>query len=379
MITTLFIHNLILDSIDFSNQNKGNGFPFLRKLLKFSLFLSIGLILNTFFIDLYFFLTVFSLIVPIKMSSVEVSVPGRVCVLGDKNDLLGGPVIAAAISKFLKFDIRKIEENEVRFYYLDKKFVRPFDELIMDDFFKFFSQIAWRYREKIGPFECRVTGDLPVGCGLSSSSACSIGLLRGLSKLFNFDIEKHELAEIAYQVEHNDLGIMCGRMDQYSIAYTGATFIETGDLTKVTPISIDSLPLVIGNSCEPRKAKSVLNRTMDRLKENDKTYIDAFDKINSTVLTGLKAIQDHDLQTLGKLMLRHQEAEREMDASTPKLEKMIQAALEAGAIGAKQIGAGGGGCMIALCPGKTQEVLNAVESAGGQAWIVDVYHVDGGI
>ena len=311
--------------------------------------------------------------------SVKLSVPGRVCVLGDKNDLRGGPVIAAAISKFFDFEIKKIEENEVRFHYFDKYWARPFDQLVMDDFFKFFSQIAWRYREKIGPFECKVTGDLPVGCGLSSSSACSIGLIRGLSQLFNFEIDKHELAEVAYQVEHNDLGIMCGRMDQYSIAYTGATFIETGDLTKVTPINIDSLPLVIGNSCEPRKAKSVLNRTMDKLQQNDKTYLDAFDKINSTVLAGLKAIGDHDLQTLGKLMLRHQEAEREMDASTPKLEKMIQAALGAGAIGAKQIGAGGGGCMIALCPGKTEEVLKAVEGAGGQAWIVDVYQSEGGI
>ena len=311
--------------------------------------------------------------------SVQVKVPGRVCVLGDKNDLLGGPVIAAAISKFFVFDIKKIDENKVIFRYQDKTFSRDFDKFETDDFFKFFSQIAWRYKDQIGPFECFVSGDLPVGCGLSSSSACSIGLIRGLSKLFNFEISKHELAEAAYQIEHNDLGIMCGRMDQYSIAYTGATFIETGDETKVTPISIDSLPIVIGNSCEPRKAKIVLNRTMDKLKENDKTFIDAFDKINSTVLTGLQAIKNGDLQTLGKLMLRHQEAEREMEASTPKLEAMIEAALKAGAIGAKQIGAGGGSCMIALCPGKTNEVLEAVQNAGGMAWIVDVFQLDNGI
>jgi galactokinase len=306
----------------------------------------------------------------------NVSVSGRVCLLGDKNDLLNGPVIAAAVSKFLHFKLRKQENNKISFTYDNKTFSRDFDKFETNEFFKFFSQIAWRLKDKIGPFDCVVTGDLPVGCGLSSSSACSIGLIRGLSKLFDFEMSKDEIAELSYQVEHNDLGIMCGRMDQYSIAYGGVTYIETGDETKVTPLKIETIPIVIGNSCEPRQAKTVLNRTMDRLKANDKTYIDAFDRINSNVEKGIAAIKENDMKLLGQLMLSHQEAERAMDATTPRLEAMIKAALDAGALGAKQIGAGGGGCMIALCPNNTENVLKAVQNAGGEAWIADIYNID---
>jgi galactokinase len=208
--------------------------------------------------------------------------PGRICLLGDKSDLLGRPVIAAAVTRFLNFEFTRSDDGSLHFYNSDTKnrFSRKFDSNSTDDFFKFLSQISWRLRDRIAPVKVHTYGDLPIGAGLSSSAACSIGFIRGLDHLFGLKLKTAQVAELAYEVERNDLGIMCGQMDQYSIAFGGVTFIETGDQTQVTRIPMKSIPIVIGDSREPRHAKVILNKTMKLLEEKDPEFVSCFDQIH---------------------------------------------------------------------------------------------------
>jgi mevalonate kinase len=90
-------------------------------------------------------------------------------------------------------------------------------------------------------------------------------------------------------------------------------------------------------------------------------------------LNGYNAIKTKDFKLLGKLLDVHQALERKMNASTKRIDNMIEAAKKAGAWGAKQIGAGGGGCMIALAPNAAGKVINAIEAAGGRAWSADLF------
>jgi mevalonate kinase len=302
--------------------------------------------------------------------------PGRICLLGDKSDLLGRPVIAAAVTRFLNFEFTNSKDGQLHYYHSNtgNRFSRKLHEYARDDFFKFLSQIAWRLRTRIAPHKVLTYGDLPIGAGLSSSAACSIGYLHGLNHLFELKMTVPEIAELSYQVERRDLGIMCGRMDQYSIAFGGVTFIETGDRTIVRRIPMKSIPFVIGDSQEPRHAKVILNKTMKLLDENDPEFTGYFEQIHENVLNGYNAIQANDYELLGKLMDRHQALERKMGASTKRIDAMVEAAKRAGAWGAKQIGAGGGGCMIALAPGKAFSVISAIEACGGRAWSADLFN-----
>jgi len=72
-------------------------------------------------------------------------------------------------------------------------------------------------------------------------------------------------------------------------------------------------------------------------------------------------------------MDKQQEQERVLKADTKKILKLCTAAKNAGALGAKQMGAGGGGCMLAIAPGKQNQVAKAIENAGGKSWIFDIY------
>jgi galactokinase len=83
-----------------------------------------------------------------------------------------------------------------------------------------------------------------------------------------------------------------------------------------------------------------------------------------------------DHRALGTLLHRHQTLLRDpLGISTPKIDEMIQAAYDAGALGAKINGSGGGGCMFAYAPDQAEEVREAL-SRYGRTWIV---HVDDGV
>ena len=68
-------------------------------------------------------------------------------------------------------------------------------------------------------------------------------------------------------------------------------------------------------------------------------------------------------------MNQHHETLRDnLGISTPRIERMINAALQAGALGCKITGSGNGGCMIAFCPGKEKQVRTAIEGEGGKVY-----------
>lgn len=73
-------------------------------------------------------------------------------------------------------------------------------------------------------------------------------------------------------------------------------------------------------------------------------------QIRQLVNEGSQAIQAGDLASLGQAMNQNQEQLRKLDASSPEIEQLCESALQAGALGAKLTGGGGGGCVIALAP-----------------------------
>jgi galactokinase len=80
-----------------------------------------------------------------------------------------------------------------------------------------------------------------------------------------------------------------------------------------------------------------------------------------------------DTEEIGRMLTKHHIILRdELDRSTPKIERMITAALEAGALGCKINGSGGGGSMMAYCNRQQREIASAIERAGGKAYIVNV-------
>lgn len=297
--------------------------------------------------------------------------------MGDKVDLLGIPVIAAAVNTTMTIKIRRLNEPIVKLFSetYNSGIEYPLGEKgDWNHYLKYWAAMIFRLKDRIGGFEARMNSNIPVGAGLSSSAAISVALGRALNAAFKLKMSPEEIAELAYQAEHTDLGIMCGRMDQYAIAFGGATFIETGDIPRVERLPVKELPVVVGDSQEERQAKKILNSIKQRLRDNDPIVHDAFKVMHRCVLKGKDAILAKDYKKLGQNMMVQQEQENIIGAATPKLNKLCEVSINAGAYGAKQMGAGGGGCMVAICPGYQKEVAAAIEKAGGRSWIFDIFN-----
>src|SRR5271157_6367980 len=325
------------------------------------------------------------------MGSINYNIPGRICLFGDKVDLLGIPVIAATINRFFNFEMTIRDDGIVHFLPRDyPEEEESFSIVDTDKVYECSQDVHLKYWHaslkslslfiesgQVTGFDASVgTVDLPIGAGLSTSAAVSVGFIMGLNELFDLHMSKAEIAEHAYIAEHDILGIMCGRMDQYSIAYGGVTFISTGDVPHVDVLNVNCIPLVVGDSCEPREAKKVLNRVKKELEEENPIYINAFNVVHDVVIEGKHHLENGcDLHRLGELMSMQQEQENIIGAATDKLNYLCYVAIENGAFGAKQMGAGGGGCMLAVCPDEpTQEkVAEALNAAGGKAEPVNVF------
>jgi galactokinase len=81
----------------------------------------------------------------------------------------------------------------------------------------------------------------------------------------------------------------------------------------------------------------------------------------------------YSAEKLGMLMNQHHEDIRDLiGVSTPRIEEIRDAALASGALGAKIVGSGAGGCVVILAPGRTEEVIAAVHGAQGDAFAIEI-------
>ncbi len=309
--------------------------------------------------------------------TVKLAVPGRICLFGDKIDIAHKPVIAAAIDMFMHVTASANDGQECAVFSHDLGETECFtlgDEPDVAGHLKYVQAAVWLLRDRLPAGFCmEVETEIPIGAGLSTSAALTVGAIMALDELFALQMGRDEMAETAYVAEHDVCGISCGRMDQYAIAHGGVTFISTGEPASAEVLAIDELPVVVGDSAEPRHASDVLNRTRARLEENDPVVLDAFEKLHQYTRQGREALEGGDAARVGELMTLSQVQEKRIGASTEKIERLCAASVDAGAYGAKQMGAGGGGCMVAYCPGTQREVAAAIEAEGGVAYVCDVF------
>jgi galactokinase len=256
--------------------------------------------------------------------------------------------------------------------------------------------------------ECTVKGEIPINAGTSSSSALIVTWVNFLARMSDQSkqLAAETIGEYAYEAEVLEFSEPGGMMDQYSTSIGGIIFLESFPKIEIKKLNPKLGNLVLGNSGEPKDTKSILARVKNQIqrvvKELQKTHQDfslrtiAESGIDSyePMLTGeqvellkgtvrnrditfkaLKALTEASLdhRLIGDLMNEHQKVLRDiLKISTPKIDRMISAALKAGAYGAKINGSGGGGCMFAYAPENPQKVRDAIEREGGEAWVLSV-------
>jgi len=339
----------------------------------------------------------------------EISTPGRICLFGEHQDYLGLPVIAMAISLRAKIIGEKRSDNQVIIHKPNLAETETFslDDLSYTkprDYFKSGIIVCKNAGLTLSSgFECEVTSKIPIRAGTSSSSAISVSWIHFLSQIAdvrpNWDQKK--IGELAYKTEVEEFNEPGGMMDQYTTAMGNLIYIQSEPGITIESLNPILGTFVLGDSCEPKDTMGILSRCRDsrleiiqKLKMKNPTSTihtlgegaDISDLNASEIELYKGTLRNRDLlkrallelekeesnhESIGQLLLDHHQVLRDvLQVSTPKIETMMDAASNAGALGGKINGSGGGGCMFAYAPNNPEHVAEAIEKAGGKAYII---------
>ncbi len=345
--------------------------------------------------------------------------PGRICLFGDHQDYLQLPVIACAIDRYITLEAKETHLPYLQIAFSDlnteRKIPIPFriegydpsDTLIA----------AVKVLRKYGcipdkGYSIAIEGNIPINAGLSSSSALLVCWIHFLIQTFGLDYSNHSLnseliAQIAYEAEVLEQKGPGGKMDQYAISVGKIIYLETDVDSKYQVIDANLQGLVIGESgiskdtlglladrrnpalesiefFKKRDGKfeikniteDVLPQYLDELPPNLKPFFSAAVENHTITQKALREFYKEPLDFLkiGRLMSAHHKILKEaLKITVPRIDAMVEAALATGALGAKIVGSGGGGCIVALAPGNEEQVIENMLKAGAvNAYTVSV-------
>ena len=198
-------------------------------------------------------------------------------------------------------------------------------------------------------------GDLPARSGLGSSSAFTVGMIHALTALTGTMISKQNLAEKALHIEQNVIKEHVGSQDQVLTTYGGLNRIDFSrdDSFTVTPIILTKerildfqnhmLLFFTGFS---RISSEVAKANLENLERRKKDLL----TMSAMVDEAIAILQNSNtpMDSFGRLLRRNWEHKRTLSdkVTTPAIDEIYQAGLDAGALGGKLLGAGGGGFML---------------------------------
>ena len=208
-----------------------------------------------------------------------------------------------------------------------------------------------------------VESTIPIASGLGSSAAVSVAVARALNERFGGSLTTAEISELAYQVEVIHHGTPSG-IDNTVIAFDRPVFFIRGQSPE--PLSIGApFHLVIGDTGIPAPTAHAVGLVRQRWQADPAALDSAFDSIAALVVQARLAVVEGDFARLGSCMNSDHALLVELGVSSPELDRLVQAAGRAGALGAKMSGGGLGGNMVALvAPDRIEAVTRTLEQAG---------------
>lgn len=312
--------------------------------------------------------------------------PGRVNLIGEHTDYNEGFVMPFALPFYSVAAVAKSDTWEFHSTYGDGDTVRA-DSLGtsvddgVDGWAGYLAGTAWALNEAgypVGPVRVAIHSDVPHGAGLSSSAALECAILIALADLYGHEIDRAEAARIAQKAENEYVGAPTGVLDQSaSLLCTegNVMFLDCRDFSREQvpfDLASENLTMLVIDTqaphrhvdseygarradCEeaarrlgvpflrdaPRDAKlddERLNRRMHHILTENERVLATVDILKSGSVAGIG-----DLLTASHVSLRD-----DYEVSSVELDSAVDAALGAGALGARMTGGGFGGSAIAL-------------------------------
>ncbi|MDC3217421.1 GHMP kinase [Schleiferiaceae bacterium] len=286
--------------------------------------------------------------------------PFRISFVGGGSDLPAyfekqpGAVLSTSIDKYMYISTHAFfEKDKIRCKYSQtetvddvKNLQHPILRTVLEDF-------------NLNGIEVSSIADIPGGTGMGSSSSFTVGLLHNLSAYTGRSYGKTELGAGACRVEIDLLKEPIGKQDQYAAAFGGLNVIEFNPdgSVAVHPVNVSNetrdtlntnLKLYyLGNQ---RSASAILAEQKENTSQESK--FQALTTMVSLVYKLRDALEADNLDDFGSLLHENWLLKQQLASgiTNPRITEAYAAGREAGALGGKLLGAGGGGFMLFYAP-----------------------------
>jgi galactokinase len=324
--------------------------------------------------------------------------PGRVNLIGEHTDYSGGLVLPVAIQYGVSVDVHA-EAEEIS---LSSEQAGPAPPFAADGggspatgWARYGQAVAGELdllgRPPVG-LAGTVRSDLPTGAGLSSSAALEVSIALALCAVAEFELEPLELALACQRAELRAVGVPCGILDQAAsvLGRDGEAILLDCSTLEYRPVRVPAqVALVVVDSAvshshessgyadrrrELEHAMGLVGAT--RSTEVDPAVLESLDSLsqrrlrhvvteNRRVVDFADALERGDLVAAGGLLLAsHASLRDDYEVSIPEIDLLVELACDAGAYGARLLGGGFGGSILALADAaRADEIAQAVSES----------------
>ena len=295
--------------------------------------------------------------------------PFRVSFAGGGTDIYDyykngyGAVVSTTINKYLYITVNKRFDDDIRVSYSKTEIVGNVDDLQ--------HELCKECLKTVGitkGIEITSISDIPSGTGLGSSSVYTVGLLNALYSYIGEQKSAKELAKIACNVEIDKLNHPIGKQDQYAVAFGGLNYFkfnndETVDQEKIK-LSFSDLKKI---NNKLMLFYTGIDRNANKILEDQKVKLP--NKIE--ILNDIRDLADKlkgDLQnngfndSFGNILHKGWKRKKVISdkISNDNIDSLYNSALDAGALGGKLLGAGGGGFILLYCNEDQQDSVRKI-------------------
>ena len=349
--------------------------------------------------------SVFQASFPLDGSPLIVRSPGRINLIGEHTDYNDGYVLPAAIDKEVLLAVSLRDDNEIHLVALDlkEKFsihidkLKPIGDLNWPNYMLGVVAQFVKRGLPVKGFNAVLTSDIPMGAGLSSSAAVECATAFALNELYKTGLDRMTLIRMAQMAEHEYAGVKCGIMDQFASMFGEENKVIRLDCRSMEyeyfPLEMDGLSIVLLDTnvkhslasseynvrreqCETGvtliknkypQVKSLRDATMEMVDQCISKDNVVYKRCKYVVeeeqrlLNACMALKNRDTETFGKMMFAtHDGLSNEYEVSCKELDFLVnQVRDNENVIGARMMGGGFGGCLVAISePGVQLDIAN---------------------
>jgi mevalonate kinase len=209
----------------------------------------------------------------------------------------------------------------------------------------------------------RVMSRIPVARGMGSGAAVAAAIIRAVAAHYQIEVAADRLSALVYESERIYHGSPSG-IDNAVVSYEAPIYFQRGAEPEVLTNRVP-LVLLVADTGLASSTREVVADVRQAYEQEPARYQALFDRIGDCVRVGRAALEQGTPDGLGEAMRANHGYLQEMVVSHPALDALVEAAMSAGALGAKLSGSGRGGCMVALVAAEDRETVRRALVAAG--------------